>query len=293
LTWIALALLAAFSSAAGNLALKRAVAHGGVLVSTVVYRGVGGVLLALLVGAVGLHPHPTPAYWRTVASILPPECVGVLCMMRALRAGALSEVQPLFALIPLFVMVGGAVILREVPTPAAAVGVAMLTVGIYTVGLSRGGSVLAPLRALANAPSSWYAVASSVCFSVTSVLHKFGIAEVGPLPWAATLSLGSSLSLAVTLPAASRRRVADAQPDPGPWTRLVLLAGLLFAVQQVGLQLALKLREAAYVVSITSTSVIFASVLGVMLLRERQAAGHRIAGAALVSAGAALIALGG
>jgi uncharacterized membrane protein len=61
----------------------------------------------------------------------------------------------------------------------------------------------------------------------------------------------------------------------------------------VGLQLSLRAGKAAYVVSLTTTSVVFASALGILVLGERAAAGHRIAGAVLVSAGAALIALGG
>ncbi|WP_158508626.1 EamA family transporter [Gemmatirosa kalamazoonensis] len=293
MSWILLALLAALTSAATNLALKRALAHGGVVASTVWYRFVGGLLLGAIVLAMGARPHATPAYWRTVAEVLPPECVGVLCMVRAFREGELSEVQPIFGLLPLFVMAGGAVILREVPTPTAAFGVAVLAAGIYTVGLTAGGSILAPVRALARKSSSWYAVASTACFSITSVLHKIGIAEVGPLPWGTTLGVGSALSLAVLLPLAGRRRAGPVAVDAGRWTRLVLLAGLFFALQQVGLQLALRMQDAAYVVSISSTSVIFVSVLAVLVLGERQAAAHRIAGSVLVSAGAALIALGG
>jgi uncharacterized membrane protein len=252
------------------------------------------VVLLAIVLAIGAQPHATATYWRTVAEVLPPESMGVLCMMRAFRTGALSEVQPIFGLIPLFVMLFGAVVLGEVPTPQAAVGIAVLALGIYTVGLGAGGSMLAPVRALARARSSWYAVASSVCFSITSVLHKIGIREVGPLPWAVTLSFGSALTLAATLPVVAWRWSGVGVPaDARGWAGFVLAAGALFAAQQVGLQLALRESAAAYVVSLTATSTVFASVLAVLVLRERQAAGHRIAGAVLVSAGAAMIALGG
>src|SRR5205823_4786294 len=134
-----------------------------------------------------------------------------------------------------------------------------------------------PLRALARKPSSWYAVAASVCFSVTSVLHKLGIAEVGPLPWATTLSFGSALSLAALLPLVAWRGPSAPPEHSRRWVTAVLLASLFFALQQVGLQLALRIQKASYVVSITSTSVIFVSVLAVLVLGERQAAAHRIA----------------
>jgi drug/metabolite transporter (DMT)-like permease len=293
MSWIALALLAALANAATSLAMKRAVGHGGVVTSTVAYRGLAAALLAVPVLLAG-WPGATPAYWRTVALIMPPECAGVLCMMLALRGGELSEVQPIMGTIPLFVALGGAALLREIPTPAAAAGVAVLTAGLYATGLRARESWLQPLRSLARSRASWYAVAAALCFSVTSVLHKVGIAEVGPLPWAVTLAGGSSLALAVLLPVVRRRwRDAGDAGHDRTWLRLVAFAGVCFAVQMVGLQVALRETKAAYVVSLTTTSIVFSSALGILVLGEREAAAHRILGAALVSAGAALIALGG
>lgn len=292
MSWIALALLSAVAGAAANLAMKRAVDHGGVVTSTVAYRGVAALLLAVPVLAAGWF-RTTPAYWRVVGFVLPPECAGVLCMMLAFREGELSEVQPIFGLIPLFVLLGGAAVLREIPTATAAAGMLVLATGLYVVGLRAGEPWLQPLRALARSRASWFAVAASLCFSVTSVLHKLGIAEVGPLPWAVTLAAGSSLALAVTLPLARRWRGAADAGHGRAWRAFVLLAAASWALQQVGLQLALRVSQAAYVVSLTATSVVFASAMGVLLLGEREAAAHRLAGAVLVSAGAALVALGG
>jgi drug/metabolite transporter (DMT)-like permease len=293
MTWIALALLSALGGAASNVAMKRAVGHGGVITSTVAYRGIAALMLAVPVLAAGWF-DATPAYWRVVALVMPPECAGVLCMMIAFRTGELSEVQPIFGLIPLFVLLGGAAMLREVPTALAGAGVLALASGLYVVGLRAGEPWLEPLRAFARSRASWYALGATLCFSVTSVLHKLGIAEVGPMPWAVTLGAGSSLLLAATLPIVRLRwRALERAADVGPWTRLVLVAAACWAVQQVGLQLALGAANAAYVVSLTATSVVFASALGVLVLREREAAAHRLLGAALVSVGAAMIALGG
>jgi uncharacterized membrane protein len=60
----------------------------------------------------------------------------------------------------------------------------------------------------------------------------------------------------------------------------------------VGLQLALRAAQASYVVAVTATSTPLATALGVALLGERTAARFRILGAALVSVGAVMIALG-
>jgi len=292
--WIALSLLSALAGATTSLTMKRAVARGGVVPSTIAYRLLAALLLAAIVASTGAWPSATPAFWHAVALVLPPESVGVLCMMLALRSGELSEVQPIFGLIPLFAMLGAGIVLHEVPSIVAAAGVVLLALGIYTVGLRAGRTALEPLRALARSTSSRYAVGAAVCFGATSVIHKLGIAAVGPLPWAVTLAVGSACALAVALPlVAWRWRIAGRPSHDRAWGGLVLLSAVGWAVQQIGLQTALRASQTSYVVALTSTSVVFASALGVLLLGERAAAGHRIAGSVLVGAGAALVALGG
>jgi drug/metabolite transporter (DMT)-like permease len=302
--WVALSLLAAFASAGTSLVLKQAVAHGGVVVSTVAFRGVAGLLL-LAVAAAAAQPggpwlQPSPAYWRAAALVLPLEVGGMLCLTLALRAGELSLVQPMMGLITLLVMVGGVVFLREMPTPPAAAGILLVTVGVYWVGLRPGGSALEPLRALAHSRASWYALGAAVFWSCTTLLHKLGISLVGPLPWAVTLTAGSALALATALPVMAWRAGGGGGGDvrllpqrARPWARSVALAGVLFAAQQVGLMISFKLTQAGYVMAVTSTSILIATALGIILLGERGAARQRVVGALLVSAGVALVALMG
>jgi uncharacterized membrane protein len=113
---------------------------------------------------------------------------------------------------------------------------------------------------------------------------------VGPLPWAVTLAVSSGLTLGLALPLIARRTgTIGIPPAAGRWAALVALGGTTFAVQQIGLHLALRAAQAGYVVALSATSILLATVLGVVLLGERSAAGARIAGGVLVSAGAALI----
>ena len=245
MSWVALALVAALGGAAVSLTMKRAVGHGGPVLSAAAIRLAGGALLATLVATTGRWPGTSTAYWRTVALIMPPEALGLVCMARALRAGDLSEVQPLFGILPLFVLASGALVLHEVPTAAAAAGILVLAMGVYTVGLRPGASALEPLRALARSRGSWYAVGACACWSITTVLHKYGIAAVGPLAWATTLAVGSGLVLAASLPLVAWRHGGTGAPRRRTaWATIVLLAGAAFALQQVGLQLALQIGRA-------------------------------------------------
>lgn len=292
--WIVFALAAALGSAGTSFALKRAVEHAGAVVSTVAFRVLAGLVLLCVVAVTGGWPPLPPAYWRAAGLVLVPEVLGMLCLTLALRAGDLSLVQPLLGLLPPLVMLGGWLFLGEVPTPPAAAGVVLVTAGVYCIGLRPGASALEPLRALARERASWFAIAAAVAWSVTTLIHKFGIAAVGPFPWGVTLALGSGLLLGIALPVMGRRTGGVALPVRWlPWGGYVAVAAVAFALQQAGLYLAMRMALAGYVIAISSTGLLIATGLGIVLLNERGAAGHRLAGALLVSAGAVLIALFG
>lgn len=293
--WIGFALVAAICSAGTSFSLKRAVEHGGSVVSTFAARAVAGMLLLGLIAAADAWHPLTPEYWRAVGLVLVPEVLGTLFLTLALRRGELSLVQPIMGLLPGLVMLGGVFLLDEVPTAAASFGAVLVTAGVYCVGLQGGRSMLEPIRALGRSPASWFALGSAVAWSLSTLVHKRGIAAVGPFPWAATLAFVSAFGLGIVLPFLARRAPA-ALGMPArrmPWAGFVGLAGLAFAVQQAGMHTALRMTQTGYVIAITSTSVLWATALGIIVLRERAAARTRAAGALLVSAGATLIALFG
>jgi drug/metabolite transporter (DMT)-like permease len=290
--WILLALLAAAASAGTSILLKRAVGLAGVVVSTVAFRIVGGVILAIAMAA-GPWPVATPTFWRALALVIPNEIGGMLCLSLALSKGDVSAVQPLMGFIPLLTMAGGVVILHEQPSALAVVGILLVVLGLYFVGLRKGGSALEPLRALTTSPASWYAMLATLFWTVTSLTHKVGIAEVGPIPWATAMTLGSAVALAIVLPVIARTRGGLGLPRRGAaWMLVILLTGMCVAVQQFGLHNALRRSQAGYVMAVVSTSILLATAVGVLVLRE-QGGAHRISGALLVSSGVALIAVFG
>ena len=291
--WILLALLAAAASAGTSLLLKRAVGLAGVVVSTVAFRIVGGVLLAIVSVAGGPLPPPTPTFWRALALVIPNEIGGMLCLSMALNKGDVSAVQPIMGIIPLLTMAGGVVILHEQPSGLAVAGILLVVMGLYFVGLPKGGSALEPIRAFTTSRASWYALLAALFWTVTSLTHKVGIAEVGPMPWATALTLGSAVALAVVLPVIARMPGGVGLPrQRTAWMRIIALCGVCFAVQQYGLHNALQRSQAGYVMAVVSTSILLATTVGVLVLRE-QGGMHRISGALLVSSGVALIAVFG
>jgi len=293
--WIVYSLVAALCVAGTSFSLKRAVEHGGVLVSTVAARLAAGVLLVSLVAASDAWRPLTPAYWTAVGLVVVPEVLGTLFLTLALRSGDLSLVQPIMGLLPGMVMLGGVFLLGEVPTAQAGAGVLLVTLGVYCVGLRGGGSLLEPLRALGRSRASWFTLGAAVAWSLSSLVHKRGIAAVGPFPWAATLAFVSAIGLGAGLPLLARRGdgALGWPDDVRRWAGFVCTAGATFSVHQAGLHLSLRMAQAGYVMAIVSCSTLFATALGIVVLGERSAARTRAAGALLVCSGAGLIALFG
>ncbi|HEX2781861.1 MAG TPA: EamA family transporter [Gemmatimonadaceae bacterium] len=292
MTWVVFALLAALGSAASTLFIKRTVTLGDPLRSTVGFRIASGVLIAVVVTLASAWRQPNPAYWRTLALLMVPEVGGMVFMSLALRRGDVSHVQPIFGLLPIFVTINGVLLVHDIPTPLAAAGIVLVAIGIYTVGLQRGRSLLEPLVALGRDRASWLAVLSGLFWSVTPFIHKMGSAAVGPLMWGMSVSFISGVVLALILPLLRFRSTEMLPGDRARWVGWMLATAIPFSVQQVMLQLALRRAQSGYVFAVTSTSTVIATTLGVVLLGERGAV-TRLPGAVLVTAGAALIALGG
>ncbi len=291
--WIVLALIAAVASAGTTLLLKRAVGLGGIVLSTVSFRAVGGVLLVTATMLSGPWPATTPTFWRALAVVIPNEIGGMLCLSAALRLGDVSAVQPIMGFIPLLTMAGGVFFLHEEPSALAMVGILLVVLGLYFVGLRKGGSPLEPIRAFATSRASWIALLATLFWTVTSLTHKVGIAEVGAMPWATAMTLGSAVALAAALPVMARTKGGLGRPaDTRPWLRLIVLCGVCFAVQQFGLHNALRLSQAGYVMAVVSSSILLATTVGVLVFRE-QGGSHRITGGLLVSSGVAMIAVFG
>jgi drug/metabolite transporter (DMT)-like permease len=291
--WIVLALIAAVASAGTSLLLKRAVGLAGVVISTVAFRMVGGALLVIATALSGPWPAATPTFWRALAVVIPNEIGGMLCLSAALSLGDVSAVQPIMGFIPLFTMIGGALLFHEQPSALAMIGILLVVLGLYFVGLRKGDSALEPIRAFATSRASWIALLATLFWTVTSLTHKVGIAQVGPLPWATAMTLGSAAGLALALPMIARSKGGVALPrERGRWMQLVAYTGVCFAVQQFGLHNALRRSQAGYVMAVVSSSIMIATAVGVLVFRE-QGGSHRITGALLVSSGVALIAVFG
>jgi drug/metabolite transporter (DMT)-like permease len=268
---VALALAAAFLHALWNLLIARAADSQ----AATAVASVAGVV-AFTVPALALWEVDGSA-WPYVAASAVLEVAYFATLAGAYGRGELSVVYPLArGTAPLLVLLVSVAALGAATSAAQALGVVVLAAGVLLV---RG------LRRPDDPAAVALAFACGACIAGYTLVDAEGLEHADPLPYL-WLTLGIA-SLAY-LPAVARARGGAALRRALRGD--VLLAGVLM-VGAYGLVLAaLRLADPGPVAALRETSVVIATALGALALRER-VTGARAAGAGLVVAGAALIAL--
>ena len=271
---IAAALVSALIHASWNALVK---AGEDRLASTFLV-GIGSILLgAVMVAFTG--PPPWQAWSYLVGSVAIHVCYWA-ALIRGYKLGDLSHVYTLSrGLAPLLVAVGAALLAQEIPGPREAIGIALVSAGVISVGASPG----APWR------TSLWALLIAELIGSYSLVDALGARASGdPLRYIAWMTLGWSVPLSVF--ALMRRGPVAMLRAIAPQWRVGLLAGVL---SSAGFGIVIWAQTRAPIAQVTAlreTSVVFAAFIAWAFLRERMGP-RRWGGAILVVAGAVTIAL--
>jgi len=271
-TAFALALGAAFLHALWNLVLARERDPEAATAVAICASVVAFAPVAVIVWDVDSRVWPFVA----VTSLL--QLVYFALLASAYRRAELSFVYPIArGLAPVLVLLVGVIVLGLGAGAAQAAGVCFVGVGVFLVrGLGGERDVAAGALALAIAA----AIASY------TLVDKYGIRYANPIVYLelgmAPAALGALL-LVAALPSGGTRLRAAARPTPA-------VAGVVSFVAYVLVLAALARAPAASVAAVRETSVLIAVALAAPTLGEHVSPA-RVAGAALVVAGIALLVL--
>ena len=202
---------------------------------------------------------------------------------RAYQTGDFSLVYPMargmgVAIVP----VGAYYFFDERLSRIGVLGIALIGAGIFALHWRRG----AWREDALFKPGTGWAVATGLCIASYSLVDKVGVSHINPLPYLWAMMLGSCVSL---LPAVLGRR--------GSLTRewrenrlAILLSGVLSPGGYLLVLFAFQLSKAAYVVAGREISIVFSALIGSLWMGEGDLR-RRLAGAAVVAAGVACVAL--
>jgi len=252
---VALVLLAALFHAGWNAVVK----VGGdrlVVIAVVNTVGAGVALLAL-----PFVPVPAPAAWPWLGASLLLHTLYYYCLVRQYRVGDLSHVYPLSrGLSPLLVAAGAALVAGETMPAMALAGLGLSSAGIVSLAFAGG----PPWRH--DARPALYAGATAVVIAAYTLVDGMGVRRSGDVAgYVAWLFVLDGVPITVI---AWRRRGRELRGILAREWRKSLFGGSL-AVIAYGLVIwAMSLGPMAQVSALRETSVIFAALIGVVLLRE-------------------------
>ncbi|HYE00835.1 MAG TPA: EamA family transporter [Alphaproteobacteria bacterium] len=275
---VALAVLAAAALHAGwNALLKggRSPLLDGALL------GLGGAVASL--PALLLLPLPPPAAWPYLAASLVVHLAYFAGFSAAYRHGDLGQVYPIMrGGAPLLVAIASAAAVGEVLPAAGWLAVGVITAGLVTVGLRPGGLGAVPPKALA-----WAGV-TALLIAAYTLIDGLGARAAGNGPAYAVWLMVVQGFVYGAIVAALRGRELLARGRER-WGR-ALLGGAMSVLGYAIVLWAATRAPIAMVAALRETAVVFAALLGAVLLKEGFP-GRRLVGAGLVAAGAALLRL--
>lgn len=271
----ALVLVAAVAHASWNAIVKASADRLLMLTSIRVVGLVAGLFVASLV------PPPSS---QSIPFLLVAACVHYLyyaLMLNAYRIGDMSQVYPISrGIAPLLVAVFAAVAAGEVLGPLSILAVVIVSAGITALALS-GHAV--------NRKAVGFAVFTGITIAGYSFLSGLGIRKseslLGYIAW-----LEISTGVGMVSVAYLRRRVSIAGFVRTQW-RVGAVAGLLSVVGYAIALWAMSVLPMAPVVALRETSVVFAAIIGSVLLREGFTT-RRVVAATAILVGVVLIATG-
>ncbi len=268
--WLPFALSTALALSFADALSKKALASNDDIVVAWVREGYALPFLAL-----GFFFFPLPAldavFWITVAALLPMEITALILYVRAIKLSPLS--------LTAFVFLG------ESPSVAGAGGIVLIAVGAYALnaGAYRHG-LLGPVRAIFKERGSVLMIIVALIYSLTSTLGKVAVEHSSPVFFGFFYSF--LLTLAMTAYVAYKGKLRLVLSRPATFIPIGLCTATMISTHFI----AISLTQAAYMISVKRTSLVWSVILGRLLFKEKDLR-QRLAGSVIMMAGVLVIVL--
>ena len=287
--WLPFALIAALLTSFLPVINKRLLRDAPV---SVVAWGVNALSLPLL-GLASLLLLPIPqvdgVFWLGIFSSALLNLFATLMSTQSLKLGDASLVTPFLTFNPAFTLLIAVFTLGELPTPLGVVGVLLILGGGYLLNLREIRlRWWAPFGAMVTEPAILLAIAASFIWGLTPIAEKLAIQHSYPANPPMVAFGSTAIMVALLLPGMLRQ-------TQRPLGRIVehrrgfLLAAAIAGVAPVFGFTAIGLGLVGYVSAIFKLSAVFSVVWAFLFLQEGDVR-ERLAGSALMVAGAILIA---
>jgi drug/metabolite transporter (DMT)-like permease len=229
----------------------------------------GGALTSALL--LPFMSAPLPASWPFIAASSAAQCAYYLLLIEAYRSGDMSHAYPLMrGSAPLLVALINGPLTGEILRPGQWLAMCLICGGVLAMGLAR-----TPHAAGTQRRSTRFALLTACVIALYTMIDGAGVRRSGA-PAAYTMWIFLLTGLALTLWSARGRagelaQAARARP-------LLLPVGGVSTVASYGIALwAMTLAPVAAISALRETSILFATAIAALFLRERVGRGRLLA----------------
>jgi drug/metabolite transporter (DMT)-like permease len=281
---IAAVLGAALLHATWNALVKGRGGQGDPMLSTVLVVGGGALASALLLP---FCAAPAPASWPFIAASSLVQTVYYLLLIEAYRSGDMSHAYPLMrGSAPLLVALFNGLLTGERLGAAQWLAVCLICGGVLAMMLAGAGAAASARTAQRRA--TVFALATACVISLYTMIDGAGVRRSGApaayTMWIFLLAGSATAAFATRTRGSELLRLARARP-------LLLPLGGVSTLGSYGIALwAMTLAPVAAVAALRETSILFATAIAALVLRERVGRGRLLA-VALIACGAATMRL--
>ena len=282
---LVLILISAVAHATWNFLTKRTITQELFIWSMIISISIALIPLAiiLLIG----DPIVSPGWWFILGTVILHAIYFVL-LARSYTYADLSLVYPIARGIgPALVPILSVLVLNEVVTSLAIVGIITIIVGIFIVyWWGQVAKIIRDPFMFLRDTGIRYAVLTGLVNSVQSIWDKVGVRYVNPFLYMYLLALGSAIVLAPYM-----LRFHGIKAIRIEWRRnlkIIPIAGLLMFLAYSLVLLALQFTQVSYIIPAREVGIVIGVVLGSILLKEPFGKG-RIIGSCFIALGVTLI----
>jgi drug/metabolite transporter (DMT)-like permease len=238
------------------------------------------VSLPVIVTLVFLNIHiisglPT-AFWLVLAAVVLGFYPAVNYLyFDVIRRNELSDVLPLFALVPILTALFGWLFLDQHPSSRALVGIVCIFASIYTLHLRHNTTLFGPFKSLATSRSARSMGAISFITAAAAIGDKFAIQRSSTSIYLALNSIGALLVLGIFDLVYSRHQSSQrglmqelSHLPRHQWILLGTLGAVQLANQISGFAAVNAATNTSYTIAIRNLNIVITSLIALVLYHE-------------------------